>query len=69
MTSFVTLFSGKGLNTAVFSDFHVGDKKKLERLRALKIFDEGRVLTASSYAGGAEADIEDMIGLTAVRSL
>lgn len=62
MTSFVTLFSGKGLNTAVFSDFHVGDKKKLERLRALKIFDEGRVLTASSYAGGAEADIEDMIG-------
>lgn len=62
MKSFVTLFSGKGLNTAVFSDFHVGDKKKLERLRALKIFDEGRVLTASSYAGGAEADIEDMIG-------
>lgn len=64
MNSFVTLFSGKGLNTAVFSDFHVGDKKKLERLRALKIFDEGRILTASSYASadGADADIEDMIG-------
>ena len=62
MTSFVTLFSGKGLDTAVFCDFHSGDKQKVERLRALKILQGGRVFAANSYTDGTEADIEDMIG-------
>ena len=62
MTSFVTLFSGKGLDTAVFCDFHSGDKLKVERLRALKVLQGGRVFAANSYTNGTEADIEDMIG-------
>ena len=64
MTSFVTLFSGKGLDSAVFSDFHSGDKRKVERLRALGVLRESRLLAANSYADGPEADIEDMIGRT-----
>ena len=62
IASFVTLFSGKGLQTAVFCDYHQGDKKKIERLRALKILAEGHVITANLYTGEAEADTEDMMG-------
>ena len=62
MASFVTLFGGKGLDTAVFSDFHFGDKQKVERLRALKVLQGGRVLAANTYTDKTEADIEDMIG-------
>ena len=62
MTSFVTLFSGRGLHTAVFCDYHLGDKKKVERLRALNILADGHVITANLYTEEAESDTEDMIG-------
>ena len=62
MTSFVTLFGGKGLDIAVFADFHSGEKQKVERLRALKVLQAGRVLAANSYTGEAEADVEDVLG-------
>jgi hypothetical protein len=50
------------LNIAVFSDFHVGDKTEIERLRKGDLLKKGQVLTAETYAAKPEADIEDMIG-------
>ena len=64
MASFVTLFRGKGLNTAIFCDFHSGDKKKVERLRARQILSDGHVFTADAYTSTTEADIEDVMGTT-----
>jgi predicted ATPase len=62
IASYATLFSTQQLNIAVFSDFHVGDKTEIERLRKGDLLKKGQVLTAETYAAKPEADIEDMIG-------
>lgn len=62
VNSFVTLFSGNKLHVAVLTDFHEGDKKKIRTLRESEILRQGHVLSAESYAGQDEADIEDLIG-------
>jgi predicted ATPase len=62
MGAFVTLFGGKKLDVAVLSDYHQGDKKKIETLRQSSILKTGRVLTAEAYADATEADIEDVLG-------
>ena len=62
IASYATLFSTQPLNIAVFSDFHQGDKSEVERLRKGDLLKKGQVLTAETYAGKSEADMEDMIG-------
>jgi predicted ATP-dependent endonuclease of OLD family len=62
VSSFVALFKGNKLNTVVLTDFHTGDKKKIENLKALKILKESALFTADTYTGKKEADIEDLIG-------
>jgi hypothetical protein len=64
IVSFVTLFGGKKLDIGVLSDFHHGDKKKVEALRQSSLLKAGRVFTAEAYAGPGvtEADIEDLLG-------
>ncbi|MHB8636732.1 MAG: ATP-dependent nuclease [Fimbriimonadaceae bacterium] len=58
--SFVILFTGKKLHIAVLADYHAGDKAKVQRLRETEILKSGHVLTADTYAGQSEADIEDL---------
>lgn len=60
--SFVALFSGKVLHTAVFTDNHAGNGWEVRRLRESGVLGNGCVLTADTYTGQAEADIEDMVG-------
>ncbi len=60
--SFVALFGGNKLDLAIVSDFHQGDKNRLRSLRESKIVPSERVLTADTYTGQAEADVEDILG-------
>lgn len=59
--SFVALFGGNKIHVAVFTDFHKGQKKKLQTLKDAGIMKKGHIFTADMYAGQEEADIEDMI--------
>ncbi len=62
IASFIALFGGNKLHVAVLTDFHSGDKKKVNSLRDLTILRAGHVFSADQYAGAAEADIEDILG-------
>jgi hypothetical protein len=62
IASFVALFGGNKLHVAVLSDYHSGDKKKVNDLRTSKLLKDGHLFTADGYAGQPEADIEDIIG-------
>lgn len=60
--SFVSLYSGNQLNISVLTDFHAGEKKKVDRLRSTGILQEGRIFLASDYTGFQSSDIEDILG-------
>jgi len=62
ISSFVTLFNSQKLNIAVITDFHKGDKKKVEAMKESSILKSGHVFTINHYIGTDEADIEDMLG-------
>lgn len=62
IASFVALFGANKLHIAVLSDFHSGDKKKVNDLRTSKLLKDGHVFTADTYAGQSEGDTEDIIG-------
>ena len=62
ITSFVTLFAGRGLKIAVFADYHEGQKKLMEELEKSDLLEPDHLLKTSMYAGQDEADIEDVIG-------
>jgi predicted ATPase len=57
---FVSLFRGNGLHIAAITDVQFGDKAKLEN--AKKTLQSGHLLTADTFAGQSEADIEDILG-------
>lgn len=61
--SFVSLFSGKSLHIASLTDYHEGDKRKIDKLRATGILKTGHILLASDYTGLDASDIEDIIGV------
>jgi len=60
--SFVSLFIGNSLNVASFTDYHIGDKRKIEKLKDAGILKTGHILLASDYTGFPSSDIEDLIG-------
>jgi len=60
--SFVSLFSGNMLNVASLTDYHDGDKTKIEKLRKSGILDDTHILLASDITGLPTSDIEDIIG-------
>lgn len=60
--SFVSLFGGNALNVASLTDYHEGDKKKVERLKSTGIMSNNHILLASDYTGLPTSDIEDVIG-------
>jgi predicted ATP-dependent endonuclease of OLD family len=62
VSAFMSLFGGNRLHVAVLTDFASGQKKKVEDLRRSKILRDGHVLTMDTYAGQAEADVEDVLG-------
>jgi predicted ATPase len=62
IASYATLFSTQALNVAVFSDYSMGEKGEIERLRKGDLLKKGQVLSADKYAEKSEADIEDLIG-------
>ena len=62
ITSFVTLFAGRGLKIVVFADYHEGQKKLMDNLEKSDLLEPDHLLKTSEYAGQDEADIEDVIG-------
>lgn len=69
ITSFLSLFAGQKLNIAVVTDYAKGSKNEVERLRKRDILKSGRVFTMDTYAGQAEADVEDLLGREMYRHL
>lgn len=61
VTSFVTLFKGRGLKIATLMDYHKGQKKMVDRIEA-ELMDEGCLLKTTDFVDQEEADIEDLIG-------
>jgi hypothetical protein len=62
VSAFMSLFGGNKLHVAVFIDYAVGHKKKVDELRRSSLLKKGHVFTAETYASQAEADIEDLLG-------
>lgn len=60
--AFLSLFGGNKLHAAVLTDYAAGQKTKIEQLKASKLLKTGHVLLATTFAGTAEADIEDLLG-------
>ena len=56
---FVRLFYGNHLNTVVLTDFHRGQKRKLQALYNAELLERERIILATEIAGQEEADIED----------
>ena len=62
VSSFVTLFKGRGLKIATLLDFHDGQKKMVKQLEESKLLDPGHLLKTTDFIEGDEGDIEDLIG-------
>ena len=62
ISSFVTLFAGRGLKIAVFTDYHEGQKGAMDRLEKSGLLEADHLLRTSTYASQDEADIEDVVG-------
>ena len=62
VSSFVTLFSGRGLKIAILLDYHEGQKTMVRRLEESRLVEDGHVLKTTDFADTAEADIEDLLG-------
>lgn len=62
ISSFVTLFVGRGLKIAVFADYHEGQKGMIDRLEASGLLPPGHLLRTSTFTNAEESDIEDIIG-------
>ncbi len=60
--SFVALLFGHTEKIAVVTDYAMGEKSEVQRLRSSELLSDGHVLTAETYANQSEADIEDLIG-------
>jgi len=62
ISSFISLFYGKKLNIAVLSDYHNGDKKKVDSILKSNLLKQGNLLTANTFCDKKVGDIEDIIG-------
>lgn len=58
--SFMSLFVGNKLDVAVLTDFALGQKSEVERLRSSQLLKAGRVLSIHEFTGKPESDIEDL---------
>lgn len=62
VTSFVTLFKGRGLKIATLMDYHDGQKLTVDKLAASNLLEDRHLLKTTDFAGQDEADIEDLLG-------
>lgn len=62
ISSFVTLFNSQKIEIAIVTDFHKGDKRKIESIRESSILKSSNIYTVNQYVDMEEADIEDMLG-------
>jgi hypothetical protein len=58
--TFASLFRGKALDIAVLTDQGIGEKAKIERLKASEILESGRVFSIAELLMKTEADVEDV---------
>ena len=61
VTSFVTLFKGRGLRIAALMDYHDNQKTMVDRLEK-ELMDEGCLLRTTEFVEQKDADIEDLVG-------
>lgn len=62
ISSFVTLFHGRGLKIAALMDYHNGQKGMVDLLEESRMLDDGHLIKTTAYANQKEADIEDLVG-------
>lgn len=62
ISSFVTLFAGRGLNIAVFTDYHQGQKRMIDNLEESELIKEDHILRTSDFISEEDSDIEDIVG-------
>ncbi|MCI0561255.1 MAG: AAA family ATPase, partial [Nitrososphaera sp.] len=62
VTSFATLFAGRGLKIATLLDYHEGQKSMVDHLEQSGLLTEGHLLKTTNYAQQDDADIEDVVG-------
>ena len=62
MTSFITLFKGRGLKIAALLDYHEDQKNMVKKLEDSKLLDDDHLLKTTDFVDQEEADIEDLIG-------
>ena len=62
VTSFITLFKGRGLKIATLLDYHSDQKKMVKQLEDSKLLEEGHLLKTTEFVDQDEADIEDLVG-------
>jgi predicted ATPase len=60
--AFVSLFGGNRLHIAVLTDFAAGQKRRIDEIRRSQLLRAGHVLSADTYTGQSEADVEDLLG-------
>ena len=62
VSSFITLFSGRGLKIATVLDYHEGQKRMVEELEKSNLLKDGHILKTTDFVDDEEADIEDLLG-------
>ena len=62
VTSFITLFKGRGLKIATLLDYHKDQKKMVEKLEESQLLEDGHLLKTTDFVDQDEADVEDLIG-------
>ena len=62
VTSFITLFKGRGLKIATLLDYHKGQKKIVKKLEESNLLEDDHLLKTTEFVDQDEADVEDLIG-------
>lgn len=62
VSSFVTLFKGRGLRIAALMDYHDGQKGLVDSLENSSLLEKKHLFRTSDYVSQSEADIEDFVG-------
>jgi predicted ATP-dependent endonuclease of OLD family len=62
MSSFVTLFAGRGHKVAVLADYHDGQKKMIDQLEDSGLLETGHLFRTGAFCGSDESDLADLVG-------
>ena len=62
VSSFVTLFKGRGLRIAALMDYHDGQKGLVDSLEGSDLLEAKHLFKTADYVSQSESDIEDVVG-------